>query len=775
MPHEEVVGTDNNMVTKGEDLVRLIETDIMDRRVALEQRNYIRNLYFGLRRRKLRFKGQSNIHFHVLAEKIEALVPKEMNAFFAQEPHAHARRVPHDHNEAETKQAEIMVNHGVDTDIPNFYTTFESWIRNRHIDGVSVVKAWYNFEERRTVSVEETDSVWKAGDIDLTGTPVPEERLKLPVEILGSMFAGIQILDARVGEELIDPLQEQVLEGIDFLIDFVEDRVEYRDITVEFRPSRYINTINVRTFRPYPAKDNVEVDLIEFEDLIVPFRAKDLQSAPRVAQQYWLSMSEIEQRMQFEGWDITPEELVVLKNRSTTEQEEEIKHLDNSRLKKQKDLVTGQWHGNRRGSKTSKLPTPYSNDKVLIFEVYATDSLDGSGINQEMVYQIPYAIRRIVRAQNLEEVFPHGRRPFAELHSIPISNRFYSWSIGQILAPINVEVNTILNSVNDAQELINNPFFFYVPHAMPGDPKILQGLVPGQGIPVQDVNGVFFPKFQQEPLANLSAVDSLLLFADRLTVSPQASGSSQVRNAPRTARGTLALLSEAGVKVDGFITAAQKGGWGELMYQIYALYDAFASSEKWRKVTGTERPMRTRNRDLQDRVKFIFKGTTVNTNREVMRTLAQSLYQLLAAEPMYATDMVARRNLIEFLLNQYSDGGIDVQKLLPRAQEQGGSRQPLSQRAETEMMKQGMPVNVLPIDDDASHMAEINALQNGKAFENLTDLQVTLIAAHFKQHQDQLMLKQQQGQIGGGGGTANNVPSNIVGAGSLSGEQGGIQ
>jgi hypothetical protein len=548
------------------------------------------------------------------------------------------------------------------------------------------------------------------------------------------------------------------LPGLEFDIDFVEGELDYTNIHIAFRPSKYTDKIDIYAYRPYPCKDNVEVEVVEFEDLLVPYRTKDLQTAPRVTQKYWMTIPEIERRIREDGWAITPDELEILVGRARIGERRYDITEDSQRLKDQKDSVTG--HQDTH-SATPYPMSAYSGDKVMILECYAKDDLDGDGVPEEVIYQIPYALEKVVHAQYLEELFPHGRRPFADLHSIPISNRYYGWSLGHLLAPINLEVNTIVNMVNDAQELINNPFFFYVPVHMPGDPKIFTGLQPGHGIPVADPNAVIFPRFQQQPLANLSTVDSLLLFADRITISPQAVGSSQVRNAPRTARGTLALLSEAGAKVDSFIKAAQESGWGELIYQIYALYDAFATNEKWENVTGRKRTERTSPVDLQNRIRFVFKGNSVNTNSEIMRTLAQIRYNTIMQNPLYAQDPVAMRAALEDFLRHFSEGA-DVEKLLPRLPDGGGMRAPMPQESETAIMIQGVPMDVLPIDNDVEHLRSLEQERQSKRFEELPQSVAAIFAVHYAQHQRQLLTKQQQGQVQAGGTQGNNVPLGVT-------------
>ncbi len=748
---------------KGRDLCNLIEVDIRDRHGNINKQRYVRSAYFGelSRSRQLRYDGQSNIELRVVTDKIEGSVPKMVNSFWNAEPTVFVQRVGQEVNPDQTDNNQIYINHLIDTDIPDLYATTEMWFRNTFLDGSSAVKVWYNYQTRRTVLIETQKSWWIAGDVDLTGQLVPEDRPKTPVEILvdlfGSFVQGIQskgILDLREAPgQSVDPAAEANLDGIAFVIDFIENRQIYENVLVEFRASRYIDEVDVYVHRPIVVKNNVEVEVVEYEDLIVPFRTTSLQDSERVTHQYWLTVPEIEKRVDSGEWDIDEEDMTLIRAKQLGGERQE-EHPENDRLKDQKDNQIGE-----SGQNTSATVTPaaYVDNKVLIFEVYAREDIDGTGEFSEVVYQIPYCTRKIVDAAYLEENFPHGRRPFPDLHYLRISDRYYSISMGELLAPIQVEVNAIVNMVNEAQELINNPFFFYVPAATTVDPELLEGIEPGQGIPVSDVNGVLFPKFPQQPLANLSAVDSMLLFADRLTLSPQSVGSSQARNSPRTARGTLALLSEGNIKTDMTITAAQRGGWRELVHQIHALESRFGEEEKWFHVVGEAAPRKISQAEMRGRFMYQFSGNSVNTNREVMRTIAQLRYNTLAGDPLYLQDLEARQHLIKDFLRHFGEG-TNKDELLPKIPGQGGGRLPLDPRSAVRIIMSGMPVNAVPGEDHAAYVEFIGKFGQSKEFEMLEEWQAALISNLLNQHQQMLLQQQAQGGVGRGPGAGNNAP-----------------
>lgn len=755
---------------KGQDFVKLIRGDLRDRKPNINKRSYIRAVYFGDINRNLTYYGESNIHLHVMTSRIEGLVPKMVNAFWNAEPIVNVRRVAEEFNKDQTDQNELFLNWAIESDIPSFYASSEMWFRNMFLDGVAVVKAWWKFETRNTVIIEPVKRSYRAGEPDLSGQEVPEDRPKIAEDILLELFGNQPLQKELVNAEAIEVTEDLV--GSIFRVTFVEDRMEYPDVLVEIHASKYIDEYDVYIYRPIIVNNHPVVEVVEFEDLIVPFRTENLQDAERVAHQYWLTLAEVKNKIDFEGWDINEEELDRLRGISRSgDGERHQQNIENTELKRQKDREVGEFN---TGDNPASGEEPYWDNKILIYEVYAKDDLTGDGVGEEVIYQVPHTLEKVVKANYLEELFPHGRRPFSDIHNIRISDRYYSLSYGELLAPINVEVNTIITQVNEAQELINHPWFFYVPAAMTVDPEILKGIEYGEAIPIADINGVLFPQFPQTPLANLSTMDSLLMFADQLTISPQSMGSSQVRNAPRTARGTLALLSEGGIKTDMLITSAQRGGWKELIHQIHALYEAFGPEEKWFYVTGEQKPHRISNKELRGRFEYTFSGNSVNTNREVLRSIAQIRYNTMAAEPLFAQDLVARQALVKDFLRWFSEG-TDVDKLLPKLPQQGGGRSPMDQATELQVMMAGMPIDVLPGDDDAQHLQVIEAFVNSRPFEMLEPWQVALVAQHRNQHIRQLQIKQTQGEVQPGGTQGNNVPTGITGGTDLNALEGGRQ
>jgi len=583
-----------------------------------------------------------------------------------------------------------------------------------------------------------------------------------------------------VDAEQIEERDTEKFIGNEWLVRFTEGRRMY-DGHVTFMDSEFVDEVILRVRRRIVHREGVDVDNIEYEDLILPYRTKSIASADRVTQRYWLSVDEIVERAQNGVWDLSEDDLSMLKGMGTKADDEN--GLMDSGLKDQKDAVLGEGGGYTK-EQTMELPegfSEYNRNKVTCFEVYLKDSPDG-GARSEVIYQIIYPLRKIVRADFLDERYPHGRRPFIVSKYIMMSNRWGALGLGDQLAGINMEVNTIFNFVNNNQALVTNPFFFFEPGTFTAEVDPTSLIMPGQGIPVISVKGILMPTFQQLPLTNLESMTSLLMFGDRLTISPLNAGSTQMKNAPRTARGTAALLGEGHMKTDMLITRLQETAWRELIEQIFGHYQAKCPSEKWYYVTRDSQnrvPVQLSREMLRGRYEFTFKGNSVNTNREILRSIAQVRYQIIMTHPDMQNDPVARRNALADFLKYWGDGA-DIDRLMPAAPGQGAwTHPPMSQTAENKVMELGQHIEALPSDDHAAHLQELERFQQSRAFGNMASEYVALFATHFREHQNFLRAQVAQQNMPVGAGQANNVPQATaspqnVGSGP-SDAQGGVQ
>ena len=208
---------------KGLELHELITLDMRDRKPQILKRRFVRETYFGYRERQLEYGGQSDIHLHLTTEKVENIVPKISNAFWNADPIINATQVGEEYDPEKTEDVQVFLNWAIDSDIDNFYDTFQSWSRNMLVDSVSVLKTYWNREIRNTVVVERAKIAWMVGELDLTNQQVTEPRLKLPAEILIATVPGLR--DFRPEKDDTDGLDEELLPGLAYRVDFVDKAV----------------------------------------------------------------------------------------------------------------------------------------------------------------------------------------------------------------------------------------------------------------------------------------------------------------------------------------------------------------------------------------------------------------------------------------------------------------------------------------------------------------------------------------------------------------------
>jgi hypothetical protein len=339
--------------SRGTWLVNEIRQAVRDRSPLDAKLQTIRALYWMDKDPigSLPWEGASDIHLPVIYEKVETAVPKIMNAFWGTEPIVHVKRVADEFAPEDTDAAEKILNWGIDSDIyPNFYDTSESWFRNSLRDGLSSVKITWRREWEKIVEVHRVKAIYNPGDVTPYGAPIQAVRPKLAEEILLEIFGmpehvhGLRDAEEMDSEEFEGEQDFPDIVGRRFEIEFIEGRRKLYG-TVCFKPGEYVDEVEVHVYRKVLRFDQPCIEVVEHEDLILPFRAQNLQEASWVAQQYWLDKSEIQDRMEQGLFHMSDEDYDRLMARRTVRVEE---MEENDDLKRQKDRVTGEGNKDQR-------------------------------------------------------------------------------------------------------------------------------------------------------------------------------------------------------------------------------------------------------------------------------------------------------------------------------------------------------------------------------------------------------------------------------------------
>ena len=706
------------------------------------------------------FEGAADIHLPLILDKVETAVPKVVSAAWRAEPFVNVLRPNKQVGLDMAKNTEKFTTWAFRNDVPNFYMSFENFNRNRFIDGTAFAKIRWVRKWRRTIEVHNMSSL--AMD---EGQEVPRE--KSIEEIFADIF---KLGDPRNTYYDVKPLVNG--DETKYEVKFTEAGLPYTAYCMIMDAER-VGEIDVKVIRDVLEMDNPVFENVDMEDLVFPARAKCLQTADWVAHKTWYTIDELKRKMK-KGWQITKKDLEFAEGVK--------KSVDVDAIGEQaKDRLIGESPnlGEEQHTKDKKVDP----NRVLVWEVYARDYVEGNDQPMDVILHILDRNRKVIGIKYHDEVFPHGRRPFVHDTYIPIDGRVYGIGMAEVLYGINLSLNKTVNDVHNSMSLKATPFFLYSMLGLAENSTLLDGIRPGTGIPVGDVNQVRFPEFMQDPAGQFhTSFETMMGFADGLTFSRSVGGSNNYRNAPRTARGTLALMDAAEEKLSSLVEQSQATSWKEMVRQVVALYGRYLSVDKWYHVTGDPNPVRVSPAELRQNWHYEFSGSLTSVNRDVQRTLAERLYMVLRQDPLYQGDPRAHQQLVKKYIEAFSDIG-DVDLIVPDLEGEGGlAHPPWEQKTEMYALIAGKHVQVLPVDDDAKHLDEIKRFKESRTWETISVRGQAMIDVHEEDHEQALKQKMAQAQRnpGGGGGipdvsSAGNPSQGTPGlGGELSAMEGGI-
>jgi hypothetical protein len=277
------------------------------------------------------------------------------------------------------------------------------------------------------------------------------------------------------------------------------------------------------------------------------------------------------------------------------------------------------------------------DEQYDVYERYGLRDMDDDGIDEEViVWTSPQLPGEILGWDYLDNVVHHGRRPFVVGRYLRLPNRFYGLSFPRIVRDIQDEINTMHNQRVDAGTIQNTPMgFFRASMTMrPDTMRIKPGTWTGVDNPQTDI---FIPQWNGSPVFGNNEEALLYQYFERLTgLTDLALGRQPNRvGATRTASGTAALLSEAGLRFKTSMEAFQRF-WKEIFEHVLWLDQQYLPPGKEFRVTGRVPEMvRLEHRgDIAGRYDLRLSTTSETLNKSVLREDATVKLNLVS-NPLY--------------------------------------------------------------------------------------------------------------------------------------------
>ena len=403
-----------------------------------------------------------------------------------------------------------------------------------------------------------------------------------------------------------------------------------------------------------------------------------------------------------------------------------------------------------------------SGNTVLMLEWYGRwrplkkgkKDADEYDIDQRQLHEEDLVVRILpdvanleIGVQDLRRLYPAAAkpRPFVERSHLK-DGSYWCEGVMEQLEDTEDEVRSNHNKGTDAQDLVLFPPMFYRPSSGFNIGKFKYG--PGEAIPADNPQS---DMAQMKITANLESImvreQALLAYGERLIgVSDMSMGRQPDRpNAPKTARGTMALLAQGNLRQVIDVVSLRED-YKAIFDWFWTLERMFSDEETFFRVTeedaGDLFPTKgggsyLQQKDRDGRYDFILELATSIWSREADKENALALYQLDMQNPIVMQNPSA---LWHALKNAHEAlGDPNFADLIP---EPPHPDVPLNPQHEWSLIQRGETVHVNPMDNDQLHMQRhIRDLQT--AIANKYDDQDALLAlrAHYIEHIHQLESK----------------------------------
>lgn len=599
------------------------------------------------------WEGASNITPPLIAKAVRALHSRVIGSIFHSDPLVHVIPV-NTKNRESARVREKYLNWQIRNDIRNFYRELNTAILEMIVQGTSFLMIW--FERTRELLPE-----WKI---------VPKELPSQLAEILNRV--NPQKTDQEILEEvLLDIRSTEMLGDHAYEVTHVDDGFEFTSrVTIDWEdPAVREMEVSV-TIEREVIEEELKIRNVPTEDIVVPANATSTQrdSCHHLARIYWLYPNQVVRK-----WKSG--EFHNLEKKDVDRLEQIVQGRDQglpNPVQETQEVLD--WY---QGVEFVNGLAGVKEQKILLVEFFYPWDTDGDGLDEELVFHWIPALKKLATWDYLTIRYGHGRRPVIDFHFMPVTGRFYSLGLAELLEQLQAEAATLFNQMNDRGNLTNAPYLL-VEHNAGISPNVVKQLPPGSAIPVRNVDRIRPLEWSKESRNEFPILQSCYAFGEQVAgVGDISSGVQPNRpNAPRTARGTLALISESNILIDTHVLNVQFISLEELIHQIDALNRQFMPPEREFFILGEAQPVTITRDDLKDRVRFYFSGNTANTNTQVKQQIAQIIYSTLSVNPIFTGQVVelpetiirAQYNLAEFFAREFIPGK-DATFLLPPVDE----------------------------------------------------------------------------------------------------------
>jgi len=233
----------------------------------------------------------------------------------------------------------------------------------------------------------------------------------------------------------------------------------------------------------------------------------------------------------------------------------------------------------------------------------------------------------LIRLMLLRDVNYRNEHVIKRIRMYSERGKSYGTSVYGKMKSIQIGASKTFNMAINIAEVVLIPWFLFTDKV--GLKGKVHKLVPGQGIPVDDISGLYFPTFNINPSQMMSFMEPWLQFWERLL----SIGDLQVGRPSQkatTATETMAVIQEGNIK-HNYQTQSYREEYLSLIRTVYDLYYQNMPFDKTFLYNGEYVPIP--RSDMVRPTKFRLTGSTELSNKLIERKENEDFYGFAASDP----------------------------------------------------------------------------------------------------------------------------------------------
>ena len=260
-----------------------------------------------------------------------------------------------------------------------------------------------------------------------------------------------------------------------------------------------------------------------------------------------------------------------------------------------------------------------------------TEEIDNTNLVEERILcQIALESEVLVRIVPLRKIYHKNKHLLRRIRMFPEEGKSYGTSIATKISALQKGASKTFNMAINIAEVTMIPWFLFEEKTgLASRYKDGIDLKLGKGIPVDSVQGLYFPSFGVNPSQMFEFISLWVSFWERVS----SIGDLQVgrqSESDRTATETMAVIQEGNIK-HNYQSTSIKEDFLEIIRTIYDLYYQHMPFNKTFLWKGQQVPV---PRQAMRRMKsFRLTGSTEQSNKLIERQEKEAFYQMSAQDP----------------------------------------------------------------------------------------------------------------------------------------------